>query len=219
MSTPSPQLHPKPIIHINGWPGVGKLTVARFLTQLLGGPDHCRLIHNHLLIDPAGALLPRTSPTYQSLRQAFRKVTFDCLSLCPETFNHTYVFTDFTSSDALGSSVASEYAEAARSRKCVFVPIILECNPEENARRIRGANRDSEGHGKLTDTTILLEMKARSALYRFENDANQLELDVSNLEPLQAAEVILRHIIRVTEVQTPTNNRVVLDGLDLTDIS
>jgi shikimate kinase len=37
------------IIHLNGWPGVGKFTVARLLSEQLGA----RLIDNHLLHDVA----------------------------------------------------------------------------------------------------------------------------------------------------------------------
>jgi broad-specificity NMP kinase len=37
------------IVHLNGWPGVGKLTVARLLAPRL----QARLIDNHLLHDVA----------------------------------------------------------------------------------------------------------------------------------------------------------------------
>ncbi|WP_284388078.1 hypothetical protein [Devosia yakushimensis] len=37
------------IIHLNGWPGVGKLTIGRLLAADLGA----RFIHNHLLHDVA----------------------------------------------------------------------------------------------------------------------------------------------------------------------
>ena len=37
------------IIHINGWPGVGKKTVGEVLAKMLGA----RFIHNHVLHDVA----------------------------------------------------------------------------------------------------------------------------------------------------------------------
>jgi hypothetical protein len=106
---------PLPIIHINGFPGTGKLTIARALVALINqsfqeGSERkqccqqdridangttvitpptaspstpaeaeasasqnlydAKFIHNHLLIDLAGACIPRTSSAYQPLRRA-----------------------------------------------------------------------------------------------------------------------------------------------------
>lgn len=60
-----------PLVHINGFPGIGKLNIARKLVELLQQFD-AKLVHNHLLIDPASAVLPRSSPNYQPLRRAIR---------------------------------------------------------------------------------------------------------------------------------------------------
>ncbi|KAK1766698.1 hypothetical protein QBC33DRAFT_83827 [Phialemonium atrogriseum] len=46
-------------IYINGYPGVGKLTVAKELEKLIPGS---KIYHNHLLIDPVAPLVERTSP-------------------------------------------------------------------------------------------------------------------------------------------------------------
>jgi shikimate kinase len=39
------------LINLNGWPGVGKLTVGRILAKTLGG----RLLDNHTLLNVASA--------------------------------------------------------------------------------------------------------------------------------------------------------------------
>ena len=52
------------IIHINGWPGTGKLTVGRLLAERLGA----RLVDNHTLLNPAEALFSRSDPLHASLR-------------------------------------------------------------------------------------------------------------------------------------------------------
>ena len=83
-------------IMINGYPGVGKLTVAkelrlvsfsslsflplllflstRHLSVLIGPRStvlpHVKVFHNHLLIDAAAALYERGDPAYQPLRKA-----------------------------------------------------------------------------------------------------------------------------------------------------
>ncbi|EQL01603.1 hypothetical protein G6O67_006620 [Ophiocordyceps sinensis] len=68
----APTGKPLPLIHLNGFPGTGKLTIARALQELL----RYRLVHNHLLINPADAVLRRTEPGYQDLRRGIRGAVF-----------------------------------------------------------------------------------------------------------------------------------------------
>lgn len=75
-----------PIVHINGFPGTGKLTVARLLAEKLSVLN-ARLVHNHLLIDPAGAILPRSSIGYQPLRRVIRAAVFTTLIQSREAFD------------------------------------------------------------------------------------------------------------------------------------
>jgi hypothetical protein len=60
------------IIHINGWPGVGKLTVARLLVEQLDA----RLVHNHLMVNPAEAVFGRGAG-YARLLGRLRDVMYD----------------------------------------------------------------------------------------------------------------------------------------------
>lgn len=57
----------QPFIYINGFPGVGKLTIATELQKLL---PSSKVINNHLLIDPVAAIHERSDPEYQPLRKA-----------------------------------------------------------------------------------------------------------------------------------------------------
>jgi thymidylate kinase len=108
---------PHPIIHINGYPGTGKLTVAQILTSHVVSTN-LKLIHNHLLINPADAVLHRTQPGYQSLRRALRAAILTSLATEPATFDTTYLFTDFQTSNEQGASVCAGYAQAAKHRDC-----------------------------------------------------------------------------------------------------
>jgi broad-specificity NMP kinase len=53
------------IVHINGCPGTGKLTIARLLAPMIGA----KLVDNHTLINPAEMLFARRDPLYRSLRE------------------------------------------------------------------------------------------------------------------------------------------------------
>lgn len=100
-----------PIIYINSWPGVGKHTIAKETEKQMNGkarvvspllalindpsfvnlPTKCLLsqVHNHLHIDLAGAILPRSSSDYLQLRRQLRSTLFNALATCPDTFRHT----------------------------------------------------------------------------------------------------------------------------------
>lgn len=66
---------PAPLVWMNGFPGCGKLTVARVLVELLG-TDNAVLIDNHQLIDPVEARMPRDHTDYQKERQLQRTIAF-----------------------------------------------------------------------------------------------------------------------------------------------
>lgn len=185
---------PSPIVHINAFPGTGKLTVARLLVEKLSALD-AKLVHNHLLIDPAGAILPRSSKDYQSLRHAIRAAVFTTLIRSPDTFDSLYIFTDFQSSDQLGSSVVSEYESAAKLRSCAFIPVILSCTKKENLSRLTSQER--ELHGKLTDHAVMSRIRDHDEVHRFENHPFQLDLEITNVEPDVAADLIYNHIMKI----------------------
>lgn len=183
-----------PIVHINGLPGVGKLTIARKLVDLLKS-FNAKLVHNHLLIDPAGAVLPRSSNDYQPLRRAIRAAVFDTLVNSSDTFDFVFVFTDFQSSDEIGRSVIEEYRIMATCRGCSFVPVILTCSKEENLRRLVTPERSI--HGKLTDLELVSYIQDNQEVHRLPNDPLQIELDVTTLDADAAARLIYTHILDV----------------------
>ena len=112
-----------------------------------------------------------------------------------------YIFTDFQSTDEVGSSVAEEYADAAKRRGCIFVPIILSCDTAENEQRMRSTERlrlGADGKGMLLDTTLLMDIRGHEQIYRFKC-AEELLLDVTSLKPKEAAGEILEHLQSVTQ--------------------
>jgi len=182
---------PLPLIHINGFPGVGKLTIAKELTAQLA--DRAKLVHNHLLINPADAVLHRTQPGYQGLRRALRGAIFAALADEPATHATAYVFTDFQSSDAVGSATCAEYREAARRRGCALVPIVLSCGEEANLARLEAAERKVQG--KIVDEQLLRYFRDRVEIHQFGDVDEMLNLDVTNLTPGEAAKAILDHLL------------------------
>lgn len=67
------------LVLLNGYPGVGKLSVARTLRSKLQGfhTSPTRLIDNHLIIDPAQAVHPGRGPEHKAFRTRLRHVILD----------------------------------------------------------------------------------------------------------------------------------------------
>lgn len=83
---------PMPLVWINGFPGVGKLTVARELLKLYTNKQFV-LVDNHQLIDPVAARFERDDPKYYAER---RKERQNALERWVLNENETYRLIVFT---------------------------------------------------------------------------------------------------------------------------
>ncbi|MBX5174651.1 AAA family ATPase [Rhizobium sp. NZLR1b] len=173
------------IVHINGWPGTGKLTVGRLLAERLGA----RLIDNHTLLNPAEALFSRSDPLHASLRGQIRQAFFDHAVRADPA--ESFVFTDALSDDADDSAVFSWYRDLAAARGVNLVAILIDCAPEENARRLASPGR-SEAL-KLTDTATLQRLRANYKLLRGLAERT-VEIDTTGLSPEHTMARILEDI-------------------------
>ncbi|OQE41331.1 hypothetical protein PENCOP_c005G04243 [Penicillium coprophilum] len=184
---------PHPLIYINAFPGAGKLTIAQHLVAHAGQSANIKLVHNHLLINPADAVLHRTQPGYQSLRHALRAAIFTSLTTEPATFNTTYLFTDFQTANEQGASVCAEYAQASKDRGCLLIPIVLTCDEDENIKRMMQSDR--EKHAKLMDVELLRTFYKGLPVFEFSDRKEFLKIDVTHLKPGEVARIIWQHIL------------------------
>lgn len=170
------------IIHMNGWPGTGKLTIARILAHRLSA----RLLDNHTLMNPAEALFARRDPLYASLRQEIRRVAFEHIGRAPTP--ETFIFTDALSDDDGDTKTFEAYRDLAAKRGARLVAVVLDCALEENLRRLAAPGR-AEAR-KLTDPSVLNGLRDRHRLLRGQAD-RLVEVDVTKLSPEEAAVEIL----------------------------
>lgn len=166
------------IVHINGWPGSGKWTIAGVLARRLGA----RLVDNHVMLNPAEALFDRDDPLYWSLRKAIRAAILDHAARVDAAT--PLIFTDALADDATDLAIFEEYRELAARRSARLVSIVLECEQEENIRRLTRAGR-AELH-KLTQPEVLGELRAKYRLLR-PGGVELVELDVTRLSADAAA--------------------------------
>lgn len=181
-----------PIVHINSYPGVGKLTIARKLVEMLRSFNG-KLVHDLLLINPARAVLSRASDDFETLQRAMRTAILNTLTTSKDTFDSVFVFTDFLYNDDLGRSVMAECRDTAMHRNCTFVPILLTCSDEENLDRLVTTERSSLG--KLTDPRLLPYLWGHDEIHPLPDDTLGMELDVTTLDADAAARLIFTHVL------------------------
>ncbi|KAL8800102.1 MAG: hypothetical protein Q9182_005414 [Xanthomendoza sp. 2 TL-2023] len=180
-----------PFIYINGYPAVGKYTVAKRLVQML---PNAKLLDNHLLIDPVAAVYERSMPEYQGLRKLVRKSILDSISTSLSLRDVTWVFTDSQSSDKVGQAAVADYIHAAQTRGSPIVSIILGCRAEENVLRLGAAGRLKT---KLSDAEILLKIRETEDIYHFGGKA-ELEIDTTKMSAYHAAQAIFDFVQKVS---------------------
>jgi hypothetical protein len=115
-------------------------------------------------------------------------------STSPDTISTPYIFTDQQSATDDDALVSRTYKIYADERKCLLISIILDCELEENKKRLQAAGRGGEHNSKLTDVGILMDIiEEGPEIYSFGGES-ELRLDVTLLDPDQAATKILSHI-------------------------
>jgi hypothetical protein len=170
------------IVHINSYPGVGKLTIGRALADLIGG----RLLDNHSVFNVAFALTEFRSPAFYDAVREVREIAYRrILDLPPEV---PVVLTNwYSQGSAWGEENWDRAIALAKERKCALNIVTLHCQPEENARRIqspeRAGKRKPQGEEFVSDNR-----KGRPLLDR--GGDRLLRLEVTNLSGSEAAQEI-----------------------------
>lgn len=167
------------ILHIGGWPGVGKFTIGQVVARMLGG----RLIDNHLMLDAAQAVYERGTPGCAQLREDVRKVIFEHARNLPDDV--PIVLTDALADEAASLPLFAPAESLARDRGARLQSFVLDLTPEENERRLMDPAR-SKG-AKLMDVEVLRDLRANAVLFR---PANAVTLDVTELSADEAARII-----------------------------
>jgi gluconate kinase len=173
------------IVHLNGWPGVGKKTIGAILAQRLGA----RFVHNHLLYDLPVAITGHDDPARWPLYETIRAAAYDALAQRPP--NERFVMTNaLRRNTPRDRDTWTRLVAAATARNAPLIPIVLETETDELVRRLQSADRVGR---KLTDP-------ARLRGYFVDNSiqkpvvAELLVLDVTSLTPDAAAARIEAHV-------------------------
>jgi len=173
------------IIHINGMPGVGKLTIAKFLAKKLGA----RLIDNHLLIDLVTAIYERGSSEYMLMVKKLIDIVLGEIAKNP---NNIFIFTNALAAElSEDRSRLTQLSQFAHNHGLPFVQVRLDCDLEENKQRISSKARKLKG--KLVDTGELEKLRQNYSIYHPPADY-QLTIDTTHLTVAEVSEQIVKYI-------------------------
>ncbi|MDR6289033.1 MULTISPECIES: AAA family ATPase [Inquilinus] len=173
------------IIHRNGWPGVGKRTVATILATRLGA----RLIDNHLLHDVAIRCAGVDDPARWPLCETVRAAAYQVLVERPRA--ERFVMTNALCAGAAREREAwSRVVALALARGAPLVPVVLEADEAVLLARVQSPER----HGrKLSDPEALAAMLRADRLLK-PDVPWRLDLDTTALSPAAAAAAIEAHV-------------------------
>ena len=176
------------IIHINGWPGSGKLTVARVVARKL----EARLLDNHALHDVSARLCDRHTREYWELYYQVRDVAFQRIRALPS--HEVIVMTNaLTLESDRERQVWAAVKALALDRGVPLVAVTLQCSLDENVRRIASEGRRDR---KLTDPMPLIEWRSTLTLLT-DGLVRSLTIDNTNRSPDEVADEIVEFIRRI----------------------
>lgn len=170
------------LVLLNGSPGVGKLTVGRELSSVIGA----RLLDVHTVYNLSLALTAHKSDDFYGTIRAVWSLADGLIAKLPP--EQPVVFTEALAS---GSDWAAEtwarYQRLAAERGPLCV-VHLRCDVDENARRIASPDRDAKRKPRDPDYARSWHAKDRPLMG---HEAERLlELDTTNSSPTEVAERI-----------------------------
>jgi len=173
------------IVHLNGWPGVGKQTIGRLVAETLAA----RFVHNHLLHDVAIVCAGFDDPGRWPLYEVVRSAAYAALT--QHRPGEVLVMTNaLVKASRRGEEAWAHVVDLAMTRASPLVPVVLDAEPDELCRRVESPERPGR---KLADAQQLRELLAAGTLQR-PDVAELIELDVTRLSAEDAARELVARL-------------------------
>jgi len=171
------------LVFLHGFPGVGKLTVAREMQALTGYP----LFHNHLTVDLVTAVFEFGSPPFVALRD---HIWLEVLDRAASAEIPGLLFT-FVAERTVPEHFAQRAVETVKRHGGEVVFVELACDPAEIGRRVEAPGRRE--HGKLSSAADLEELMSDGTLFPLDapRSSRRLRVDTTDTGPGEvAAEIV-----------------------------
>jgi len=177
------------IIVLNGYPGVGKLTVGRELIDQIGG----RLLDIHTVYNVAFALTEFKSPEFRKTVEEIEKIAHDLIYKLPP--QQPVVLTTVLAGNAGESDWGDEewgrIEELGKARPPLCV-VHVHCDLKENIERI--SSTDRERKRKIRDPEMALRNQTEAKPLYGKGANHLLKLDTTDLTPHESAATIAKWV-------------------------
>jgi len=189
------------IVHLVGYPGVGKYTIARELVrQAEEAGERLVLIDNHLTANVVLSVLPPAAEGEEQPAELWARVheVRDVLLRTIEELSPPSWSFVFTNVSLEGHPLSSPSVDLVRglavARGSRYVPVRLTCDLDEHLRRVTDPERAARY--KWRDADAVRRQVGEYDLVAIDDPA-LLELDVTDRSPAEAAAAILDHVARL----------------------
>lgn len=172
------------IVMLYGRPGVGKLTIAEYLTAETG----YSLLHNHAVVDLATSLFPFGSPAFVLLREKMWHLTVDTVLKARSPGMIMTFAPEKTVTDGFIPSLQKRVISGGG----VLHLIELRCSPQEIEKRLGSEPR--QRFGKLRDVETYQKLDAAGTFDRPVMPEAELVVDTTEQSPIVSSRVIARHL-------------------------
>lgn len=167
------------IIVLNGYPGVGKLTIDQELAPRVSG----RILDIHSIYNVAFALTEFKSPAFIETVEKIEAIAHNLIRKLPLEIP-VVLTTVLAGSSDWGDAEWERIVDLGRERSPLLV-VHLHCDLDENIRRIEAAGRAAKR--KPRDAEMARRNHAHGKVLAGINESDLLQLDVTNLSPIDAA--------------------------------
>jgi energy-coupling factor transporter ATP-binding protein EcfA2 len=180
------------IVYLIGYAGTGKYTIAKAIAGLTGAV----IVDNQLINSPVFSVVgasgntPLPAAVWPKI-EGIRRIVLDTVAeLTPP--EASFLFTnELYEGKPMDRRWYEDVAILATKRQARLVPVILHCEPEEVCRRVTSPERAVRFKERSADKTC--ENIRTYQLLRVDHP-NCLELEITTLSPIQAAQAILTHV-------------------------
>jgi len=179
-------------VYLIGFAGVGKLTTARKLADLLDA----RVVDNHWINNPIFGLIDRDrgAPLPPSVWEQTRKVRHAILETIATLASPraNFILTNsLADEDPEDRRIYEAVRATAERRSALFVPVRLLCDEEQLVKRVVSPERAAHMK-RMNPVAAAEELRAFTPLLT--HHANELTLDTSASTPDASARLIYDHV-------------------------
>ena len=172
------------IVMLYGRPGVGKLTIAEYLTAETG----YTLLHNHAVVDLATSLFAFGSPPFVSLREKMWHLAVEHVLRARSPGTIMTFAPEKTVTDGFIPSLQKRVAAGGGALHLIE----LRCAPPEIEKRLGSEQR--QRFGKLRDVEAYQKLDAAGTFDRPVMPPPELVVDTTEQIPLLSARMIAKHL-------------------------